>query len=140
MTNANAAMNELIVRSARRGERSRGLIDRLQGATPLGDERQRALNEQMTAYETAARHGDDIGAELADTRIERLLNDARAARQQADQPPTSSFDGGSHGARTVAPPPQMRGPETAGQLFAAAMTASRLERAERGDDVIVANT
>ena len=93
-------MNAMIRAGARRGSRP-GLLDRLRGASPLDNSRQERLNTQMVAYEDAARRGDPIAAQIADEKIEELLTEARAARQQASSapdapqaPPSTSFDGG----------------------------------------------
>ena len=53
----------------------------------------------MTEHEHAVKRGDAIGAEMADERIDAVLNEARAERQPE---PAPSFDGGVR--RPVAPP------------------------------------
>ncbi len=98
-------MNELILRGARRSRG--GLIDRLRGSE-LSEDRQSGLNEAMSAYEAAARRRDEVGMERADARIDMLLSEARAARQQAEPPPEAiSFDGGVRRAVRPYSPPDM---------------------------------
>jgi hypothetical protein len=86
----NKTMNALIANSARRGERQLGVIDKLRGVAPLEAGPQGDLNAAMASYEHACRHGDEAAKQTADAEIERLLNQARAARQ----PASPSFDGG----------------------------------------------
>jgi hypothetical protein len=92
---SNVSMNELILQSARRRERT-GLIDRLRGAAPLGDDRQERLNYLLSEHESAARRGDAVAAEMADVQIGKLLDAARAAKapEPAAPAPTPQFDGG----------------------------------------------
>lgn len=151
-------MNDFIRRAAGRGDRP-GVLERLRGTSPLGADRQERLNVQMAAYETAARRRDHVAAEIADERIERLLDEARAervaaaaaARETAEakaaeqrraealsEPPVRGSQSPSGLRRQAAafstrPTPGARA-ETAGQLFNRAMAQSRFERAERGDD------
>ena len=72
--------------------------------------------------------------EVADTAIERLLSEARQAREAAEETPAApavSFDGGVRGRRPVAPAAGGLLDETAGSLFARAMQLSIAERSER---------
>lgn len=128
-------MNDFIRRAARRGERS-GVMARLASAGPLGENRQAALNAAMADAELAIKHGDAVGREMAEARIDRLFDEARAAReptQEAATEPPVRLDGGVRGRRGVAPPPRLA-VESAGQLFARAMRQSVEERAASGGD------
>jgi len=132
----NAPMNDFIRQAAGRGERS-GLIDRLRGTAPLGDDRQERLNVQMAAYEDAIRREDHIAAQIADEKIDAVLSEARAERQQTERPaeePHTSFDGGVRGRRVFAQAAGGSRGESAGQLMLRAMTQSRIERADRVAD------
>ena len=87
-----SAMNELIAA----GRRSPGgLIDRMAGVS-LPDERREALQTAIADYERSVKRGDNLGRDMADARIDALLDEARAARQpQEEEPaPRVSFDGG----------------------------------------------
>jgi hypothetical protein len=133
-------MNDFFLRSARRGRI--GLMDRL--ADGIAEDRRDAMHAATADIELAIKHGDDLGREMAEARLDAILDRARAERQtpQTPEPPTTSFDGGFRGRRTVAPAAGLARSETAGQLFQRALRQSLDERAERGDDerVIVANT
>jgi hypothetical protein len=127
----NRAMNELIRQRARRGV---GVIDRL---GDLGSqERRAAFHEAHSAFERAVRNGDTIAREMASATIDRLFDEARAARQLEVTPePLSGFDGGPRGVRRTGKGPSGWREETAGELFQRAMTASRIEREERAADL-----
>lgn len=101
MEAANRQMNRLIAQAAR-GNRD-GLLDRLRGSGRLDEHRQACLNAAMADLEAAARRGDEIARDMADERVEAILAESRAARQQAasnvgysPEPPAPapSFDGG----------------------------------------------
>lgn len=137
----NANMNALIVAASRRGERTSrlGLIDRLRGTGPLDDDRQERLNAALSDIERAIRASDDLGRDMAEARLDAVLKEARAAREEhrsAEQPvapPQSGFDGGFRPSGRRRPTPGIW-EESAGQLFARAMVQSRVERRERDDD------
>jgi hypothetical protein len=125
---SNRAMNELIRQRARRGV---GVIDRL---GDLGSqERRAAFHEAHSAFERAVRNGDTIARDMASATIDRLFDEARAARQATPEP-LSGFDGGPRGVRRTGKGPPGHLQETAGELFLRAMTASRIEREERAAD------
>jgi hypothetical protein len=107
---ANDAHREMNAR-LKQVRRGGGLMDRLRGAAPLGDDRQERLNVQMAAYEDGIRRGDHTAAQIADERIEGLLNEARAERESTvGQPePAPSFDGGVRRSATRRPPANMNG-------------------------------
>jgi hypothetical protein len=137
----NASMNQLIVRAARRGA---GVMDRLPAR--LDEQRASEFHEALSAAERAIKAGDATGRDIAEARLDRILDDARAARQEAAGQPTPElagpgFDGGVRGRRRERPTPGIY-VESAGQLFQRAMKQSLVERAERGDDerVIVTDT
>jgi hypothetical protein len=120
-------MNRLIVANARRGTRTVGLVDRLRGTPPLDVDRQERLNLAMADYEHALKRGDDIAAQIADEKVDALLNESRAARQEP-QPPAPSFDGGARRSVSTRPPPNMNG------LIARSLAERRaLAAAVRGD-------
>lgn len=100
---SNTDMNAFIAETAGRGERQRGLLDRL-GGTTLDDDRRRELNEAMIAAETAIRQGNDAGREIAEIRLDRVLDEAREVHKAA-QPPAVSWDGGVR--RPMPRPPSM---------------------------------
>lgn len=130
------SINEMIrrQRTAATGERALGVLDRLRGATPLADDRQERLNVQLSAYEDATRRGDHIAAQMADEKIEALLSEARAARQETQRqtnPPAPSFDGGFRGRRGIAPPANVTPLETSSQLLSRALRQRVAERAEQ---------
>jgi hypothetical protein len=105
----NGAMNRMIAAAARRDT---GLMDRV--TAPLDNDRQERLNFQMAAYEDAVKRGDDVAAGVADTQIEKLLAEARAAQTpqegQEPAPPTGSgFDGGVRTAFPVKDQTNMNG-------------------------------
>jgi hypothetical protein len=90
----NTAMNEFILARAGRKPRELGLMDR--GLGRLSDDGRNDLQAAMVDYESAARAGDETGRDMADARIERLLEERRAAREP-EKPaaaPVSGFDGG----------------------------------------------
>lgn len=137
---ANMAMNRLI--ASRRSITRSGLIDRLTGATPLTDNRQESFNRAVASYEGALRRGAEEEAAVWDHRIDAILDESRAERraalvsnvgqsESAAPAPTPQFGGGVRGRRPVAGPRHRRQPETSRELFARAMLASHLERAER---------
>jgi hypothetical protein len=145
-TAANSTMNALIRAGAGRGERREGLMDRMSGTGPLGDERDRRLNEAMAAYEDAARRGDEVARELADQAIESVLTEARGARlaaEEAERQQAGPTDGGA-GVRGKRPPPvrDWQREESSAQLIARAFSTRRQERAERNADerTIIANS
>ena len=95
-------MDQIIL--AHRASRGGGVIDRLRG-NQLEADRRTAFHEALAAHEQAVRNGDEIAAELADQRLGRLLDEARAAHQPGPTPeapaPRTSFDGGVR--RSVVP-------------------------------------
>jgi hypothetical protein len=99
----NADMNRMILGHARRGE---GVVEHL-GEVDT-QERRSALNDALSAAERAIKHGDEVGREMAEARIDSVLAEARAAGQTASQEeaPQVSFDGGVRRA-LPSPPPSM---------------------------------
>jgi hypothetical protein len=128
---ASNSMNALIAETRR--ARATGLMDRLRGTPPLDEDRQERLRTQLANYEHALKMGDEIGAAVADTAIDKLLDESRAARQeQGQEPPAGSgFDGGVR--RTPGrsrPTPGIHQP-SAGEMFLAALKQSAVEQARR---------
>jgi hypothetical protein len=145
--NNNAAMNQLIVAGARRGERV-GALARLAGSPPLETDtpRQERLNALLADREAAMQSSDADALAFTEHRIDRLFEEARAARMPAEseqggeQPQPARFDGGVRGRRPFPGPGLVQ--ESASQLMLRAMTQSRVERAERDADpgqTIIAN-
>jgi hypothetical protein len=65
----------------------------------------------MADAERAIKHGDDVARELAEARIDKLFEGARAARPAGQEPaqPLTGFDGGVRRGVSVKPPPNMNG-------------------------------
>jgi hypothetical protein len=77
-------------------------MDRLHDAGRLAEDRGAELRAAMADAERAIKHGDEEARGLAEARIDKLFEGARAARP-ADQEPAQqaiSFDGG---VRTAVP-------------------------------------
>lgn len=126
---ASNAMNQLIRQAASR--RHGGALESLGDVDT--EQRRAEYHEAMIAYEKAAKAGDEIGKEMADARIDRIFEEASAARDarpQEEQVQTS-FDGGVRSTPGGRKPGPRR--ETAGDLFRRAMIESRAERAEQRD-------
>jgi|SRR5581483_4819317 len=128
-------MNALI---AVRARRSSGVLGRLAEAETLAEDRRIALHSAIAEAERAVKHGDDVAREVAEAKIDCLLDEARSGRQAADpqaqEPasPVSGFDGGFRGGRRFRP--QYAASESADQLFQRAMSQHVAERAERAAD------
>lgn len=134
---ASMSMNELI-RSAR-PSRTVGLIDKLRTTPPLGNDRAERLHRLVNDHENAIRRGDEVAAAVVDDQLDRLFEEARAAREpgaeaasnvgQPPEPPAPvpSFDGG------VRRPVTRREPLTMGQAIRAELT-SREEIRQRHQD------
>ena len=135
------SMGQVILESYRaKRDRPIGLLDRLRDTGPLDEPRAKRFARYHAEFEAALKHGDELAAAVADTQIDKVLAESRAARAQAvsnvghsGAEPTApvSFDGGVRGRRPVAPTPGLRRPESSRELFARAMRASQAERAER---------
>jgi hypothetical protein len=139
-------MNRLIVEGARRGEQlTGGALARLFGEPPVSESRRERLDTLEAQRQEAMRRGDDTALGLIEHNLERLFEEARAARTErprdeqgrftasAGGDESVSFDGGYRG-RQPPPSPGMVAP-TSTQLMAAAFAASRQERLEREADV-----
>ncbi|HMH47683.1 MAG TPA: hypothetical protein VK538_08200 [Solirubrobacteraceae bacterium] len=129
-------MNKLFVGAARRGERVSPFARSSDAGTPTNAALRERLSGALTELERAKRTGaDEAMVEFHDFRVEKALNDARAARtgepEQGTEQPRPSFDGGVQ--KRPRPMPG-GGQETASSLFVRAMMTSRQERAERDAD------
>lgn len=118
-------MTELI-RSAR-PRRSDGLLDRLRGTAPNTDDRQERFHRAVAEIERAAKTGDELGREMAEARLDAVLDEVRADRQASSNSghepaePAPSFDGGVR-----RPAPRPRQPLTV-------LDAARAELASRDE-------
>jgi hypothetical protein len=129
-------MNRLILAGAGKGV-EHGTMARTGGRTTPTDP---ALRERLSAalndLEAAQRAKDVDAVAMHEYRVDRLVTEAREAREQprddAGRFAPSGFDGGVRGRGGIAPPASAARPETAAQLFRAMVEASRAEAAERG--------
>ncbi len=103
-SSAAAEMNRRI--AAGRGG---GLIDRLGEVSALADDHREEFREAMADFERSVKRGDEVGRDMADARIDRLLNEARAARQPLEEEAATgfSFDGGMRRSMPVKRPVSM---------------------------------
>jgi hypothetical protein len=153
----NAMMNAMIAEGATRGERlTTGALARLFGEPPVSESSRERLDMLEAERREAMRIGDDAALGLIEHNLDRLFEEARAARTEqprdaqgrfvgADQHADHSdgpidFDGGVRG-RQPRPSPGI-GVESSNDLMQRALSASRVERREREADqtVILRNT
>jgi hypothetical protein len=145
-----AVMNRMFVEAASRGERpAAGMFARLTGSPdrnvqPDTDTRQERLNAAFADRELAMEAGDADALAFTEHRIDRIVDEARAARKPAEPdqgaPQPAAFDGGFRGRRSFQP--RSGSEPTATQLLQLAMIASRAQRAQREADpgqTIIAN-
>jgi hypothetical protein len=87
-------MNALISQAAKsRRSRRGGLLDAVKN-TDLTDGRQQRLSAAEIRYETAIKRGDEVGIEMASAAIDKVLDEGRQARKEAEAAAVPSFDGG----------------------------------------------
>jgi hypothetical protein len=120
-------MNRLIVAGAGRGEHFRAVPSK-------GPALRERLSGALNDLEAAERGGDEAEIGFHSVRLKRIVGEARTARETGADTPFQGFDGGVQ--RRARPMPS-RAPEDASALFARALSASRAERAERGEDETV---
>jgi hypothetical protein len=136
-------MNQLFKAAGGRGEhRTADLFARFTGSPtvdtsgrdrgPLRERLSGALND----LESAQRAGDETAIDFHEFRVDRAVNEARAARTSAEPeqgaPQPAGYDGGVRGRRS--PPQPGLSQESASSLFLRAMQTSRQERAAREAD------
>lgn len=129
---AHLSMNELIRNSAR-PRRTVGLIDKLKTTPPLENDRALRFHQAVADAERAVKAGDELAREVAEARLDAVIEESRAARAEnvgrsAEPVPVPSFDGGVR--RPVA---RRREPLTMGQAIRAEL-ASREEIRQRHQD------
>ncbi len=138
--------------SGREGHAGRpGLVDRLHDAGPIGSDRQERLQRAMSDYETAVKRSDEMGREMADARIDAVLDEARDARRAAEAqaveatrlaPRHGDTGAGVRSARTGFNPHGAR-QESSTALFRRAIAARQVERAvdaaDEGQTIIATN-
>jgi hypothetical protein len=135
-------MNELFASAARRGKHV-GVLSRLTGEpTPTSSALRERLSSALNSLEAAQRAGDDVMVDVCESMVDRVVQEARAARtpDEGAGQPQPTFDGGVRGRRS--PPQRGLGQESASSLFVRAMVTSQRERAEREaapDQTIIAN-
>ena len=126
------AMNDLIVRGARRKTVFTGGADRLSGIPPENAR----MNAALGNLERAEREGaDDTTLAILSDQLDQAIDSARDARQQrARDPetgqfvPAGSFDGGVRGVRREKPTPGFR-EESPTDLMLRAMQLANATRA-----------
>ena len=136
---ASMSMNKLIASSIR-SRRTVGLIDKLKTTPPLENDRAERFHQALADVERAAKAGDELARELAEARIDAVIEESRAARRAENEmsnvgrsaaeaaPAVPSFDGGVR-----RPAPRSREPLTMGQAIRAEL-ASREEIRQRHQD------
>jgi hypothetical protein len=140
------AMNAAILAGVRRGERlTTSALARLFGEPPVSESRRERLDALEAQRREAMRIGDDTALGLIEHNLDRLFEEARAARTAqprdaqgrftASAGGDESFDGGVRG-RQPRPSPGI-GIESANDLMQRALSASRAERREREADETV---
>jgi hypothetical protein len=132
----NAAMNQMFLDAGRRGKHV-GVLSRLTGEpTPTSSALRERLSSALNSLEAAKRAGDDVMVDVHESMVDRVVEEARAARKPdesgegAGQP--QRFDGGVRGRRS--PPSRGLSQESASSLFVRAMVTSQQERTEREAD------
>lgn len=137
MSQGSKFFNEALLSGRYRGQRTGGLIDRLDD-TDLTADRRRRLSEAEIRFEAAVKAGDEIGREIADAQIDAVLDEGREAHRQAaaqaaaPEPVVTSFDGGvQQRVRPRSAYLQARA-ETPAALFRRALQASAESGSTRG--------
>jgi hypothetical protein len=145
----NAQMNQRIIGAAHRGEQTSGGVARLSGQVTRKSEE---MNQVLDALKRAEGRGDEEDQAFLEHKLDSLIEESRAARQEAQDerfrdPNTgqfitaSDFDGGVRRAPGQSRPTPGAYPESSNQLFCRMVSASHQARRERGQEhTITTNT
>jgi hypothetical protein len=132
-------MNRLFVETASRGDRTGALAKLgLAGSPSLdtGHARRERLAGALNELEAAQRSGDNTAVAICEHRLDRAVEESRAARKpdagEGAGQPQPGWDGGVRQRRS--PPQPGFQQESAASIFVRAMQTSKQERAERDAD------
>lgn len=133
-------MNRMILAGARRGEQHQAAVARLAGSPPLDTERGEHLEKLLAEHHDAKQAGDAAALAEVEDKLDRLVEEGRAARTTEDDAAPVGFDGGVQ--RRSPPASAGMHQQTGSDLFREALTRSRQEATERRVDpghTIIAN-
>jgi hypothetical protein len=92
-------VNEQMDDFIRAAHRKTGVVDRVRAAGEMSEDRRDRVYGALADVESAIQHGDDLDRKFAERRLDRVIDEARAARQKQAEPaaprPTSTAEFGA---------------------------------------------